>query len=91
MATILSKLLPKSVQWTHPQGGYFIWLMLPSDVDTVALREKSIAAIHVGFTPGKWFSQCENFGIRLCYAFYDPDTLATATRNLCEFLSRELE
>ncbi|MGI8801176.1 MAG: PLP-dependent aminotransferase family protein [Solirubrobacteraceae bacterium] len=52
MLDALSEHFPPAAQWTHPEGGLFIWATLPSYIDTtdllaLALDEK------VAFVPGE--------------------------------------
>jgi 2-aminoadipate transaminase len=46
--------MPVGTRWTRPEGGYFLWLELPSAVDTVELSELAGAA-GVAFVPGTAF------------------------------------
>ncbi|MDE2819292.1 MAG: PLP-dependent aminotransferase family protein [Chloroflexota bacterium] len=50
----LDAAMPHSVQWTKPEGGYFIWLQLPANV-TVDELEREAKAHHVYFASGKDF------------------------------------
>jgi 2-aminoadipate transaminase len=43
------------VRWTRPQGGLFLWLILPAQIDTGALLEHAIRE-RVAFVPGTAFS-----------------------------------
>ena len=50
----LDKYMPSGVRWTHPAGGFFIWLSLPGnvfaqDVKRVALEEGVLVAAGNGF------------------------------------------
>jgi 2-aminoadipate transaminase len=45
---------PAGVTWNEPQGGMFIWVNLPSGIDSTALLEKAIAQ-NVAFVPGAPF------------------------------------
>lgn len=54
MLSCLKMLMPKGTSWNTPQGGMFIWLRLPSGMDSNALL--SIALAHkVAFVPGSSF------------------------------------
>ena len=54
--------------WTEPEGGFFLWLSLPPEVDTEALFPFAIAA-GVAFIPGSAFSASGRFSnvLRLAY------------------------
>ncbi len=50
----LSRYMPPDVRWTHPLGGFFIWLTLPKnifaqDVKRLALQEGVLVAAGEGF------------------------------------------
>ncbi len=46
--------MPKDVKWTRPNGGMFIWLTLPSHIDTTMLLQISLDQ-KVAFVPGAAF------------------------------------
>jgi 2-aminoadipate transaminase len=46
--------MPKEVIWTHPSGGMFIWLTLPTQIDTTELLQVSLEQ-RVAFVPGTPF------------------------------------
>ena len=50
----LAAAMPASVQWTKPEGGYFIWLRLPATI-TVAELEERAQAQNVYFASGHGF------------------------------------
>ncbi|HEV3034356.1 MAG TPA: PLP-dependent aminotransferase family protein [Solirubrobacteraceae bacterium] len=54
--------------WTHPEGGFFLWLTLPEEVDTEALFAVALAE-GVAFIPGCAFSVSRRFGNALRLAF----------------------
>lgn len=47
----LEKYFPEGTRWTHPQGGLFIWVVLPEHIDTTELLPKA-AAKNVAYIPG---------------------------------------
>jgi 2-aminoadipate transaminase len=54
--------------WTQPEGGFFLWLTLPEEVDTEALFAVALAE-GVAFIPGCAFSVSRRFGNALRLAF----------------------
>jgi len=46
--------MPKDVKWTRPKGGMFIWLTLPTHIDTTLLLQTSLDQ-KVAFVPGAAF------------------------------------
>lgn len=56
--SLLSELknrMPAGVSWTKPQGGLFIWMELPDQIDTSVLSKQALAK-GVAFVPGYIFS-----------------------------------
>lgn len=54
MLSLLEKYMPDGVSWTHPDGGLFLWVTLPEDVDTVAMYDSALAA-GVAYVAGSFF------------------------------------
>jgi 2-aminoadipate transaminase len=54
MIAALPGTVPDGTTWTDPDGGMFVWLRLPGDVDTAELL-KSALAHDVAFVPGAPF------------------------------------
>ena len=79
----LRSVLPDSVRFIEPGGGFFIWLKFADDIDTV----KMLAAArqyNVGFLPGINFSGergLKNY-LRLSFAYYDVPELEEGARRL---------
>ncbi|MBW2309463.1 MAG: PLP-dependent aminotransferase family protein [Deltaproteobacteria bacterium] len=87
LSTALNDLLPSSVTFTEPGGGFFIWLRLPDGADTEALR---IAARQQGvnFQPGPRFSSrrsLQNY-LRLSFVYYDIEGLREGSKRLASVL-----
>lgn len=55
MLDLLARHLPTEVTWTKPEGGFFIWVTLPSHINAAKLLEASLKRIKVAFVPGKAF------------------------------------
>ncbi|RMH01146.1 MAG: PLP-dependent aminotransferase family protein [Chloroflexi bacterium] len=47
---------PAGAEWTYPQGGMFVWVKLPGDVDTRLLLETAVSSQQVAFIPGIAFA-----------------------------------
>jgi DNA-binding transcriptional MocR family regulator len=55
MLSALTETVPSSISWTHPRGGMFIWVTLPSSMDARALLEHALREHKVAFVPGQAF------------------------------------
>lgn len=54
MMAAIEKYFPAGVNYSHPQGGLFIWVEVPGDVDTIQLFNTCIKH-NVAFVPGEPF------------------------------------
>ena len=54
MLSLLQKYMPDGVSWTHPDGGLFLWVTMPEDIDTVAMYDSALAA-GVAYVAGSFF------------------------------------
>jgi 2-aminoadipate transaminase len=52
MLDALAEHLPREAEWTHPEGGLFIWATLPDYIDTTDLLARALEE-HVAFVPGR--------------------------------------
>ncbi len=52
MLDSLAEHFPREAEWTHPQGGLFIWATLPDYIDTTDLLARALEE-HVAFVPGR--------------------------------------
>lgn len=55
MLAALEAHMPDGVSWTKPEGGMFVWVTLPRDMDGAALLQASLETQRVAFVPGQAF------------------------------------
>lgn len=72
MLAAMEHCFPKSVSWTVPQAGMFVWVTLPPGKDAVELLRRAVDEEQVAFVPGAAFC-AEGPGeaarcMRLCFA-----------------------
>jgi 2-aminoadipate transaminase len=70
MLEALERELAGRARWSHPEGGYFLWLELPEGSDTTELLGRATAA-GVTFVPGPDFGGEAN-SARLAFSFASP-------------------
>jgi 2-aminoadipate transaminase len=70
MLEALERELAGRARWSHPEGGYFLWLELPEGTDTTELLGRAAAA-GVTFVPGPDFGG-ETNSARLAFSFASP-------------------
>lgn len=52
MLEAMAEHFPREAQWTHPQGGLFIWATLPDFIDTTDMLAQALRQ-NVAFVPGR--------------------------------------
>ena len=75
--------MPDGVRWSEPTGGFFTWLELPEQVDTVAMRAAAIEA-GVAYVAGAPF-HLQGAGrntLRLSFSYLAEEDLPEAIRRL---------
>jgi DNA-binding transcriptional MocR family regulator len=84
--TALSRYIP-ALQYTVPDGGYFIWSYLPEGTDAEILLAE--ASNHqVGFQPGIKFSSDGGLRhyLRFCFAYYGKEQLVEGVERLAKVI-----
>lgn len=87
----LAESMPPSVSWTKPDGGLYVWVRLPEELDTRAMLPKAIDA-RVAYVPGGGFYADGQGGsaMRLCYSFPPPERIREGIHRLAGVVSDEL-
>jgi 2-aminoadipate transaminase len=81
--------LPDTASWTHPGGGYFVWVELPPGIGADQLLPAAIDR-GMAFLPAHRFflDDSEAPGaLRLAFSMYPPDTLEDASARLGDAIS----
>ncbi len=88
----LTREMPLGCSWTHPAGGFYVWLRFPDGINAKAMLQKAIDVHHVAYVPGIGF-YADGSGAqfaRLCYAFPDPDRIRDGIHRLASVVESEL-
>jgi 2-aminoadipate transaminase len=88
----LEKYFPKNATWTKPEGGFYIWVTLPPEIDTNALVPKAIVA-KVAYVPGTAF-YADGFGswsMRLSYCHPTPERIKEGIKALGGVIKNEMD
>lgn len=90
MLAALDAHMPKGVRWTRPDGGMFVWLTLPEDMDSVALLPGALREEKVAFVPGRPFFADGSGGnhIRLAFSCGDDPTIEEGIARLSRIIAR---
>ena len=88
MLALLDKYMPQGVSWTHPEGGLFLFLTLPEEIDTVALYDRALAA-GVAYVAGSFFypDGSHRNTIRMNFSFLDASRMEAGIRLLAEVIA----
>jgi 2-aminoadipate transaminase len=76
MLDALEEHSPKGIEWTHPEGGLFLWVTLPKGNDAAVLMKEALKE-NVAYVPGGSFHPMgdgENT-MRLNFSFSNPQTI----------------
>jgi len=81
----LDRHMPPDAIWTEPEGGFFVWVELPEDVDTTAMLDDAIDA-GVTYLPGAMFypDDGSEHCLRLSFSYEDPDAIERGVEALAE-------
>ncbi|HEY0453494.1 PLP-dependent aminotransferase family protein [Actinophytocola sp.] len=87
MIAALPGTTPDGAKWTDPDGGMFIWLRLPGEVDSAAVLRRALRK-QVAFVPGApFFVATPDPGtLRLSFTTNTPDEIAEGMRRLATVL-----
>ncbi|MBS1808294.1 MAG: PLP-dependent aminotransferase family protein [Acidobacteria bacterium] len=89
MLESLAQYFPTGVRWTKPEGGMFLWVELPSHLNTSQLLPAAISA-KVAFVPGAPFfanERPQNF-MRLNFSNQTPERIELGIKTLAEVIAQ---
>jgi len=78
--------------WTHPDGGFYVWVTLPEGFDAAAMLPRAVTA-RVAYVPGTAF-YADGLGsrqLRLSYCFPTSERIVEGVRRLATVLESELD
>lgn len=90
--TALKEFMPEGCSWRTPQGGFFIWVDVPENIDTPSLLDEAMDE-GILYIPGTAFfldGRGRN-SLRLAYSQVDEATLREGARRLGAILQSALE
>lgn len=91
MLETMEELFPSEVHWVRPEGGMFVWNILPQGVDAVELLKKAVEK-KVAFVPGNAFHP--NGGglntFRINFSYARPEIIQEGVTRLGRLLREEL-
>lgn len=91
MLTALGASAPDGVAWTHPVGGFYVWVTLPDRLHAGDMLPKALQR-RVAYVPGTGF-YADGSGtrhLRLCYSFPSPERITEGVERLCDVIADEV-
>ncbi|MBW6468237.1 MAG: PLP-dependent aminotransferase family protein [Coriobacteriia bacterium] len=92
MLAALEEYFPAEVRWTRPEGGFFVWVEMPSFIDAGVLLAEAVEH-GVTFVPGSAFypdGRGRNC-MRLAFCYAEPEAITEGIRRLSEVVEDRLE
>ena len=91
LLSLLEEYMPKEVQWTHPEGGLFLFLTMPEGFDAVKFYDRALDA-GVAYVAGEFFhpDRSGKNTMRLNFSFMAPERITEGIRILAELLKDEI-
>ena len=92
MLKALEEYFPPGATWTRPQGGLFLWVTLPEEIDAMELLKDAVEA-KVAYVPGVAFyadGRGQN-SMRLNFSYSQPEMIEEGIRRLARVVQRRLQ
>jgi 2-aminoadipate transaminase len=92
MLDALAEHFPREAEWTHPEGGLFVWATLPDYIDTTDLLARSLED-HVAFVPGRaaYVDGRGGSSMRLNFSGVGMDDIREGVKRLGEVVREQVE
>jgi len=91
MLDTLEKYMPKSVSWTKPEGGLFLWMRLPETMDSTELFKKAVEN-NVAYVIGSAFHH-DGSGkntLRINFSYPTKEQIVEGVKRLSEVIKKEI-
>ncbi|HUE26659.1 MAG TPA: PLP-dependent aminotransferase family protein [Solirubrobacteraceae bacterium] len=91
MLDSLAEHFPREAEWTHPEGGLFIWATMPDYIDTTDLLVRALDQ-QVAFVPGRaaFLDGRGGSSMRLNFSGVDEDLIREGVRRLGEVVHEQV-
>lgn len=92
MLAMLERHFPPEAHWTRPEGGLFLWVTLPAEIDTAELLPRAVEN-NVAYVPGAAFypGSGSSSSFRLNFSNARPEQIEIGMRRLGEVVASALE
>ena len=91
MLDSLAEHFPREAEWTHPQGGLFIWATMPDYIDTTDLLARALQE-QVAFVPGRaaYMDGRGGASMRLNFSGVGEDRIREGIRRIGEVVREQV-
>ncbi len=92
MFEMMEEMFPSEVTWSKPQGGMFLWGILPEGMDAAEVLKRAVEK-KVAFVPGGAFHPCgggENT-MRINFSYSSPETIRAGITRLGTTLKESIK
>ncbi len=92
MLRAFQEFMPAEVSWTTPEGGLFLFLKLPNQMDAEKLMACAVKDYKVAFVPGVVF-HCDGSGkntLRMNFSYESADTIRKGVQRLAQAIKANL-
>ncbi len=91
MLDSLAEHFPREAEWTHPEGGLFIWATMPPYIDTTDLLARALEE-NVAFVPGRaaYVDGRGGSEMRLNFSGVDEDQIREGIRRIGEVVREQV-
>jgi 2-aminoadipate transaminase len=91
MIEALKKYFPKSAKWTVPNGGMFLWVTLPKNVNTRLMFKRAVAKKVAYVVGDAFYPDSSNYNsMRLNFSYSDDDVIIEGVKRLAEVIKEEI-
>jgi 2-aminoadipate transaminase len=93
MLAALAEHFPEEANWTHPQGGFYIWVTLPDYLDTTDLLALALEEQQVAFVPGAgaWVGGGGANHMRLAFCGVPEDKIEEGIKRLAKVIKEQMD
>lgn len=87
MLSSLERYMPEGLEWTKPEGGLFLFLTLPENINADDLLISAVKK-NVAFVKGSVFycNDCGKNTMRINFSYCDTETITTGIKRLAEVI-----
>ncbi len=93
MLVALKEYFPEEATWTHPQGGFYVWVTLPEYLDTVDLLALALEQQRVAFVPGSgaWVDGSGANHMRLSFSVASEEKIDEGIKRIGKVIREQME